>query len=828
MPSPLPRPRSSPVMSVQQALNIAQYLAAHPGLYGLQPGDALVDHTTRAFLGGPVNQPVNQHPNVYDHDTLLHYHHFVWPRQTTAHQGFVNPRDIFPPPVEPEVVVVNVFDNLDANDNHTDGEANSDASDADSSGDDSHKSVASASDSDSDSSDSEDDGDGAAIGPSGGKTHPARRAPISPSTTITIIAADDSESEYEITVGHHTAPHQPTGSPGSPGNQGLVNAHQPQDNQSDVEDEVDDQNLEEAIDEDDPNDLDYNPNSPGHGPRNPANYHGIEPSSPLTALPTSPQTPEVSAPRDAVVIDLTADSEPEDPNMITPDNANVPLPQVNGANVDASARAANTSSPDQQQSKEAKKVGEGLATDLYHLQVSTSTSLIDDTDIVQVRSPPLQPGSSYSIAQPALDGGPIHSGHSIPLDIPRRQESTNSSSTEGSSNHPYPPSSLSDYNAEGYPKSMMPNAQLNLEPEQQVDPLTTAAVQSQVSAADAAIMRLNGTSSVLDASSLQQPGTGGPFTLPGGFANFTNPHGRNNTAPRPAPNHPSRQLSTSTTSASTSSEEDDITQPTMVKPNALEREGAAERGPTSAKNFPEYRHYLPESIPQVTPYQPLQSNHPSRGHNGNGYVPEPAALPLGATAHSPRGVSNSVPMGIANNESSEESDDGQTVGGSSKSRSTSEEVQQPPAITKVKRKAPPADPTPSRGKTAVAAKIPDTHSKKRRRSELSDSQIDPALHDDIEDFKMETDEEDPSDASDAEVAQNSEGSWHGSPGPSRSKAKPRRAIAGRSKAANSKATIKAITKKVKSAKSPSKSENTRCTYVNPLFVSRLVFPSYSS
>ena len=545
----------------------------------------------------------------------------------------------------------------------------------------------------------------------------------------------------------------------------------------------------------------------------------------------------------SLLADSTSESEtePNDPNMITPPTPNVPLPTGNGANTKSPARAANTSSlagsqskadtgvrdskaqaanassPIGPQSGEARREGEKLATDLNQLQASSPALQARQPTDFQVRSPPLQPEESTSITQSTTNGVPAQSPPSMPLDIPRRQESTNSSSTEGSQGHPYPPSSLSDYTPEGYLKSMMPNAE-----QQQVDPTIAAGALIAIDAADAAIMRLNGTSSVHTSASAQQ-GTSNLFGLPGGFAGFTDPYNRNNTGmPRPPPMHPSRQMSTSTESASTSSEEEDICVPKVVRANMWEREP---QPPVSRLPFDPY---VPSALQHRSPVSNPRSNNTPRGSladNGNGYTAEPAALPLGATAHSPRGTTNSVPAGIVNNESSEDDeDDGETVGDrSSRSRSTSSEIQEEPTVSKGKRKAAPAPSAHAPGKTAGKAPVvpkggdkPDGRPNKRRRSEVSDSQIDPSLKAEVDDVKMESEDESSGDSDEEDVYNSDDAEYDV---PSRPRAKPRRAIAGRSKAAPPKAATTKKTKPFKAPAKPSSDGTTQCDYVAPYPVS---------
>jgi len=370
---------------------------------------------------------------------------------------------------------------------------------------------------------------------------------------------------------------------------------------------------------------------------------------------------------------------------------------------------------------------------------------------------------------------------------------------------------------------MMPNAE-----QQQVDPTIAAGAQSAIDAADAVIMRLNGTSSVHTSSSAQQ-GAANPFELPGGYAGFANPHNRSNIGmQRLPPMHPSRQTSTSTESASTSSEEEDICIPKVVRANVWEREP---QPPVSRLPFDPY---VPSALQHRSPVSNPRSNNTPRGSlpdNGNGYTAEPAALPLGATAHSPRGTTNSVPAGIANNESSEDDeDDGETVGDrSSRSRSTSSEIQEATTVSKGKRKAAPASSVPAPAKTAGKAPVvpkggdkPDGRPHKRRRSEvsISSSQIDPALKAEVDDVKMESEDESSGDTDEEDVYNSEDAEYDG---PSRPRAKPRRTMAGRSKAAAPKA---ATAKKTKPSKAPSKPSSdgiTKCDYVAPYPVSP--FPS---
>jgi hypothetical protein len=538
--------------------------------------------------------------------------------------------------------------------------------------------------------------------------------------------------------------------------------------------------------------------------------------------------------------DLSDSSEESSPRahgeMITPVIAHAPLPMdtTSGHGDSHTPRAGLADLPNSSQAIQGKKDGERLATDLNQLQV---------------RSPLPMEGELPPVTESAIDT--ISNQPTQPMTIPNqyqhqpRQESMNSNSTEDSSGHFYPPSSLSDYTPDGFLKSTMPTAN-----EQAVDPLITAQAEAAVLQADEAVKRMNGTASVRDASSINQPG--GPFVLPGGFANFANPNHRN-LAQLP-PSHPSRQASTSTTSASTSSEEEDLCVPSVDIIPGYEHQwiprSRTHPGPASYLYTP----YIPQVVTQQVPSpraaaqnsprvtgSPRQNDH--NGHsNSHAHALDKSRLPLGATAHSPRGLP--TPMGIVNNE--DEDDDADTVGDRrSRSRSTSSECRpsatsgKTPADTKGKRKAG-SEAVAGRGKTvpssSTAGKKPagrrtsakevklDTNvpPRKRRRSEVSDSQIDPMLQDDSS-AKMEV--EDEYEGSDAADDVNSGDSEYG--GEARPKSKPRggRKSGGKAKPVTA---SRGTTKKAKAARPPVKSSGIhgqfRCDYVNPLPVSCLVYP----
>lgn len=529
----------------------------------------------------------------------------------------------------------------------------------------------------------------------------------------------------------------------------------------------------------------------------------------------------------------TEDSSPRaQVNMDTPVVAQAPLPTGNGDS--NTPRAGLAGLPTTSQSVEGKKDGERLATDLNQLQV---------------RSPlPIQ-GELPPVTESAIDT--ISNSATQPMAIPnqmqhqqqQRQESMNSNSTEDSSGHFYPPSSLSDYTPDGFLKSTIPPAN-----EQPADPLITAQAEAAVLQADEAVKRMNGTASVRDALSINQPG--GPFVLPGGFAGFANPNHRN--LAQPGPSHPSRQASTSTTSASTSSEEEDLCVPSVDIIPGYEHQWIPRSRANPGQATYLYTPYIPQGVSQQVPSpraavqgSPRVTGSPRQTeHNGHAHASDSKSkLPLGATAHSPRGLP--APMGIANNE--DEDDDTDTVGDrESRSRSTSSECRptatagKAPVDTKGKRKAG-SEAVAARGKTvpssSTSGKKPagrrtsakevrlDTNAppRKRRRSEVSDSQIDPMLHDDT---AAKMDVEDEYEASEAADSINSGDSEYGEESRPKPKTKARggRKSAGRPKPVNA---SRGTTKKVKSAKPTAKSSGVhgqfRCDYMNPLPVSCLGF-----
>jgi hypothetical protein len=203
---------------------------------------------------------------------------------------------------------------------------------------------------------------------------------------------------------------------------------------------------------------------------------------------------------------------------------------------------------------------------------------------------------------------------------------------------------------------------------------------------------------------------------------------------------------------------------------------------------------------------------------------------------------------VAEEESSVDDDDGDTVGDArSTTKSTSPEVSPPPpksSYSDVKRKRK-ADTPVSHGKPLAEKKpagrrssVKDKEikpisssepSRKRRRSDLSDSNIDPALQE--AESPMDAEEDYVDEDADPEVSSTAadDDEEYTAPGPSRAKVtrgKPaRRTAATGSGTASKRSPPKAQTKKAKatstkSSKAP-KQDRFECEYVNPLPVSYL-------
>jgi hypothetical protein len=412
-----------------------------------------------------------------------------------------------------------------------------------------------------------------------------------------------------------------------------------------------------------------------------------------------------------------------------------------------------------------------------------------------------------------------------------------------------------------------------------VDPYMSAQAMAEVLRADEAIKQINGTDSVHAASSVLPLGSETPFSLPRGYANFANPFYRDK-PPTPPNLSASRQSSTSstTTEASTSSEESDLCIPTIewvkTKPHMPSSTIGTNQYPTGYQFSP----YMPTSIPQVRPRTPVPPPKPAasgssrrtssprrmsathgNGH-ANGSDPKPK-IPLGATAHSPKGIASAMPSGMHIDEPAEDDDDEDTVGQKrerSPSQATSSEsgldilsqaAQREPLAPvnepKGKRKAGSAAVAQWResgipsgvGKKSVARRpsaketrpdAPIPPPRKRRRSEVSDSQIDPLLQGDApgRGSPMDVTNDATFEESDAEEEVNSGDSEYGN---SKTKPKASKARGGRKVAAprgrsSISSASKAPPKKTKNANSSPNPTATasgavQCEYINPLPVS---------
>lgn len=531
-----------------------------------------------------------------------------------------------------------------------------------------------------------------------------------------------------------------------------------------------------------------------------------------------------------------------------------------------------------------KKDGEKLATDLHQLKVQSPT-----------------PG--HETLPPITQSFDSAVGADIPVAQHHRQASNNSTSTESGSsiNHPVAPSSLgTSYGPEGFLRTTTPGEENN-----GVDPYMSAQAMAAVAAADEAIKQINGTSTVRQAPSMSAIGAENPFQLPRGYANFVNPQYRDK--PQSPPDYSaSRQSSTSssTTEASTSSEESDLCIPTIewvnTKPNLVPPQG--HQSPY------QFTPYMPNAVPQMRPSPvPPPRQHPlatsskatssprrPSGTNGHGNGESRPTLPLGATAHSPTGTSSAMPLGMSHEEPAEDDDDEQTVG-QKRSRSRSHSTSSESGLDllshvasgnrlgetssggqahegKGKRKAGSKAvaqwreggiPTGIDKKsgirrssgTGVKVKAEATPPRKRRRSEMSDANIDPSLRsegppDRHDDSAMDLEEYEPgSGDSEGDVDDEEANSGDSEYGTSRIKPKTvgrgrggRKSGVTRGRASIGGGTTKAGgTKKTKKATTGSPAGSNRrasagagggggqtvpggvqCEYINPLPVSRLL------
>lgn len=558
----------------------------------------------------------------------------------------------------------------------------------------------------------------------------------------------------------------------------------------------------------------------------------------------------------------------------TPTNGHAPLsPSSGGVRTPKASgnRLPPTDNPD------GRKDGEKLATDLHQLKV---------------QSPTMTNQTLPSITQQALNIPAQSSDVGRGLNLPaHRQASTNSSSTEGSSDHPYPPSSLgTSYGPEGFPRTTTPGEETT------VDPYMSVQAMAAVAAADEAIKQINGTATVRHAPSVMGVSSENPFQLPRGYANFVNPQYRDK-PPSPPDYSASRQSSTSstTTEASTSSEESDLCIPSI---EWVHTKNNFAPPPHSNHSPYQFTPYMPNAVPQVRPRSPIpppRPAHPSFGNgksaatnsprrssgtngNGNGETKPEAkpTIPLGVTAHSPGGKSSAMPAGLPLDEPAEDDDDEQTVGHNrsrSQSRSTSSESglgalshvasgeqqttgslsdakgkrkagtqavaqwRESGIPTGVDKKPGPRRSSGTGAKTIASSSHQATPPRKRRRSEMSDTNIDPLLRGDRGDSAMEVEDALASEGSDDEEEVNSGDSEYGAS--SRTKPRASRGRGGRKAGAprgrtSGVGTTKAAPKKTKKASGSPAGSNRRasagtaaataaggvqCEYINPLPVS---------
>ncbi|KAI9638829.1 uncharacterized protein MKK02DRAFT_21684 [Dioszegia hungarica] len=311
-------------------------------------------------------------------------------------------------------------------------------------------------------------------------------------------------------------------------------------------------------------------------------------------------------------------------------------------------------------------------------RLSAEGGLAQDLEELQVRSPMAMAGMDPPTPIHAEEGDvgmADGSGHG--------HERSYSGSTESSSFGSFgqlPSQFGSVYGAEGFataPSHVSPynyNMPKTDSPEFSMTPAAAAAI----AAADEAIKQLNGTSTVYQGyqgvpsipgpQPLQPPGTmplENPYQLPRGYANFVKPQNKDD------PAGVSRQSSTSssTTEASTSSEESDLCIPRIEWVDKDVGVGAGT--PQSwANGF--FTPYQPHRIAPARMPPPASTNRVSSPRNKNlaspTAGPSQPALPVGASAHTPSGLgqSSALPTGIAP-EAMDEDDDDQTIGQRDKS-----------------------------------------------------------------------------------------------------------------------------------------------------------------
>ena len=210
-----------------------------------------------------------------------------------------------------------------------------------------------------------------------------------------------------------------------------------------------------------------------------------------------------------------------------------------------------------------EREGKGLATPIATRMEGMQVRSPEQTEVFS------RGGASTSTAhQPKFWDPNLSSKRKLP------HRSYTSSTDSDISVHPYVPSqSGSMYDAEGFAKpigSYGPRGVRTESPEAGMIPAAHAAV----SAADEAIKQLNGTAATVYGGTTYSgfpPPPDNPYQLPRGFANFVRPQHR---SMEPGVTRQS-SMSSSTTEASTSSEEEDLTLPqVMWLPSNREKEGS--------------------------------------------------------------------------------------------------------------------------------------------------------------------------------------------------------------------------------------------------------------
>lgn len=329
--------------------------------------------------------------------------------------------------------------------------------------------------------------------------------------------------------------------------------------------------------------------------------------------------------------------------------------------------------------------------------------LVTDMDGLQVQSP------AEDGRLPA--GNLLHTliGHSSQPQQSAHDRSF-SSSTESSGTtcnpHPVPPSQLgSSYGPEGFSNASEgsydgPSGINGIPVFNPSEVQVSAQAAAVVAAADEAIKQLNGTATVFRGPPTPGlPPPDNPFQLPRGYANFVKPQVRSET--EMSPDHlVSRQSSTSssTTEASTSSEESDLCIPSIEwvnLPNGLTSVGGHGltqppyvSSPTAAFQQQQQRGTPGRSPGRMAPPATTTRGVPSPRRTSAALagvigvqtpqppsLPHQQSLPLGATAQTPGGLrqrAGTFPVGLPADIPTEEDDDDATVGhGRDRSSSTS-------------------------------------------------------------------------------------------------------------------------------------------------------------